>query len=588
MTSNLKRSVDTPRRIARILCRALMCVAALALAATEANAQTTPMAYRWDYYYLWDCPAGCIIAFDSYGFTPWATFGGVQPTWSPSGARVAFTNGYNIFVIPSTGGTAIQLTNNTSDAFILGPAWSPDGGQIAFVRQTSGPAELDLMNADGSGVRALSNRAASGNDVLWNVAHPSWSPDGARIAFTCEIDNQGICVINRDGTGLVRLTNGGWSPVWSPDGTRIAFSSGNGLALMNVDGSGVSPIGTSIPGWPGSWSPDGAQIAFTALGDLQQLCGSPPPGGTDPVCVTYTPLAIYTATTDGAVVTRVVDSGGDPAFMPACTTCIPNTIPITIDTNPAGLQITIDSVTSVAPQFFDWVPGSSHTIATNSPEGAGGTRNIFASWSDAGAISHSVAPTAATTFTANFKTQYLLTTGVSPGASGSITASPSSGDGFYDSGASVQLTATPIAGFTFAGFSGALAGVTNPQFVLMNAPKTVIANFSSTMHIGDLDGTRTNQQNAWTAAVTITLHDSKHGPVANATVSGSWSIGGTASCTTDSTGQCFVSKSATPRNTKSVVFTIVNVTNSTFLYRSADNHDPDGDSNGTSVTVSNP
>jgi hypothetical protein len=103
-----------------------------------------------------------------------------------------------------------------------------------------------------------------------------------------------------------------------------------------------------------------------------------------------------------------------------------------------------------------------------------------------------------------------------------------------------------------------------------------------------LDGTRTNQQNTWTAGVTITLHDSNHGPVANSTVSGSWSIGGTASCTTDGTGRCFVSRSAIPRNTKSVVFTIVNATNSTFLYRSADNHDPDRDSNGTSVTVSNP
>src|SRR5262249_27810270 len=143
-------------------------------------------------------------------------------------------------------------------------------------------------------------------------------------------------------------------------------------------------------------------------------------------------------------------------------TCTPNAIPITIETNPAGRQITVDGVTSVAPQFFDWVPGSSHTIATNSTQGTGGTRNIFASWSDGGAMAHSVAPTVATTVTANFKTQYLLTTGVSPGGSGSITTSPSSGDGFYDSGASTQLTATPIAGFTFAGFSGPLTGVTNP------------------------------------------------------------------------------------------------------------------------------
>jgi Tol biopolymer transport system component len=582
MTSNLKTSVDMPRRIARILCRALMCVAGLAVVATESNAQTWPMAGRYDIYYMWDCPAGCILQSGSYGFTPWATFGGAHPTWSPNGARIAFTTGLNILVVPSTGGTAFALTNNTSDAFLVSPAWSPDGGLIAFIRQTSGLEELDVMNADGSGVRALSNGAAD----------PSWSPDGARIAFTCQIDlHPNICVINRDGTGLVRLNSGGLSPVWSPDGTKIAFAGGSGLALMNVDGSGLSPIGTSIGGWPGSWSPDGALIAFTAWGDLHEVCGSPTPGGSGMVCETYTPLAIYTTTTDGAVVTQVVDSGGDPAFMPACKlpTCNPNTIPITIETNPFGLQITIDGVTSVAPQYFDWVPGSSHTIATNSPQGTGATRIVFANWSDGGAISHSVAPTARATLTANFKTQYLLTTGVSPGGSGSITASPSSSDGFYDSDASVQLTATPIAGFTFAGFSGALTGLTNPQSLTMSLPKTVIANFSPAMHIGDLDGTRTNQQNTWTALVTITVHDRNHIPVSNAAVNGSWSIGGTASsCTTDNTGRCFVSKSAIPRNTKSVVFTIVNATNSTFVYRSADNHDPDGDSNGTSVTVSNP
>src|SRR5215831_1744036 len=141
MTSNLKRPVEMRRRIARILCRALMCVTGLAAAATESNAQPTVLAYRFDDYYLMgNCDTGCALVVSPYIVTPWAGSGGYQPTWSPDRARIAFTDGYNIFVIPSTAGTPIQLTNATSDAF-LAPAWSPDGGQIAFVRYTGGPTE---------------------------------------------------------------------------------------------------------------------------------------------------------------------------------------------------------------------------------------------------------------------------------------------------------------------------------------------------------------------------------------------------------------------------------------------------------------
>src|ERR1035438_7514996 len=41
---------------------------------------------------------------------------------------------------------------------------------------------------------------------------------------------------------------------------------------------------------------------------------------------------------------------------------------------------------------------------------------------------------------------------------GVIVASPSSGDGYYNAGASVQLTATPAAGYAFSAFSGGLTG----------------------------------------------------------------------------------------------------------------------------------
>ncbi len=108
------------------------------------------------------------------------------------------------------------------------------------------------------------------------------------------------------------------------------------------------------------------------------------------------------------------------------------------------------------------------------------------------------------------------------------------------------------------------------------------------MHVGDLDRASTSQQSSWTATVTITVHNSSHGPLANAVVSAAWNGGGTGSCTTNASGQCAVSRSGISRNTGSVNFTVTNVALGAFVYKPASNHDPDGDSNGTTISVIKP
>jgi PKD repeat protein len=107
-------------------------------------------------------------------------------------------------------------------------------------------------------------------------------------------------------------------------------------------------------------------------------------------------------------------------------------------------------------------------------------------------------------------------------------------------------------------------------------------------HVGDLDGASTNQRSSWTAIVTITVHDSNHLPVANATVSGSWSGGGTGSCATNGGGQCAVARSTISKSNARVTFTVANITHATLTYASTGNHDSDSDSNGTTITVKRP
>ena len=92
----------------------------------------------------------------------------------------------------------------------------------------------------------------------------AWSPDGEKIAFASERDEDAeIYVMNADGSGQTRLTDveGGdhWPPTWSPEGDRITFTSDGAeevgeIYVMNADGSGLTqltddPATDAFPAW---------------------------------------------------------------------------------------------------------------------------------------------------------------------------------------------------------------------------------------------------------------------------------------------------------------------------------------------------
>ncbi|MFN0100535.1 MAG: BACON domain-containing protein, partial [Bryobacteraceae bacterium] len=148
---------------------------------------------------------------------------------------------------------------------------------------------------------------------------------------------------------------------------------------------------------------------------------------------------------------------------------------ITFTTVPAGLTMNIGGTTITAPQSLPRIPGTTLSVSVASPQaGATGTQYVYGSWSDGGAQSHTITiPANAATYTANFTTQYLLTTAVIPAGSGTVT-----GGGYHNSGATVPVTATANTGFQFANWSGDLSGSDNPQNLPMTGPRNVTANFT--------------------------------------------------------------------------------------------------------------
>ena len=254
--------------------------------------------------------------------------------WSADGSRIALvrasgqglSHGGEIWRVNVDGSDPVQLTNNDNGDY--GPAWSPDGNRIAFVSDRADPnanqvghapiSDLYVMDADGNGVTRLTESSGCGGN---GVESPSWSPDGARIAFSmphlegteCWFD---LFTMAADGTDITQLTESpgreGTSD-WSPDGTRIAFDRyGDGstdVFVVNADGTGeVRLTEDTAHDYLPAWSPDGTEIVFSSQRDFDgtNFLGKGDPGDAE----------LYVMNADGSGQTRLTH---DPAWDGAAT-----------------------------------------------------------------------------------------------------------------------------------------------------------------------------------------------------------------------------------------------------------------------------
>jgi TolB protein len=209
---------------------------------------------------------------------------------------VAYVRGGAIYV--TSGHSETRLTEDEVNSR---PRFAPDGHRIAYLHNNT----VWVMNADGSGKRQVSDRAAGG---------PSWSPDGASLAYSALSCTGGPGVYRVSSTTpaptaevlfpasckgeplpevatissiesapaaatLTERLSTDHAIAWSPDGTRIAFPGGECDSVADacltvgtvatgaeeaIDVYGGGGNGDRGFGVVPAWSKDGKKVAWTA------------------------------------------------------------------------------------------------------------------------------------------------------------------------------------------------------------------------------------------------------------------------------------------------------------------------------------
>jgi len=145
--------------------------------------------------------------------------------WGPHGWPFAFVRDGDVWLVDGMASAPRNLTHLPLGG-ARSAAWSPDGTEIV-VSTASG---LLVVAPDGSHPRWLEFPAGA-------VSVAAWSPDSSRFAVDVSGPDQGVLIVNVDGSASIRVDDV-MAPVWSPDGRFLLVNGGGGFLIVNADGSG--------------------------------------------------------------------------------------------------------------------------------------------------------------------------------------------------------------------------------------------------------------------------------------------------------------------------------------------------------------
>ena len=126
---------------------------------------------------------------------------------------------------------------------IISPTWSPDGARLAYV-SFENKKPVIYVHSLASGQRIVAANFKGSNSA------PAWSPDGRKLAVTLSKDGGSqIFTVNADGSGVQRLTRSAGintEPFFAPDGQAVYFTSDRGgspqIYRTSLDGNDVQRV----------------------------------------------------------------------------------------------------------------------------------------------------------------------------------------------------------------------------------------------------------------------------------------------------------------------------------------------------------
>lgn len=322
-------------------------------------------------------------------------------------------------------------SNNTSSDFQINIPTpidmkiSPEGslyvlsiypGRLTEVRYTKSnqnhPPIVSIGGTPTNGLAPLIVQfSASGSDVDGDSLSYSWSfgdesnGSGQNVSHTYTRPGRYTAQVTAsDGKGGVAseaiLVTVGSSPI-STINTPISGAKYKAGDLISYSGNGIDSFGLTIPSSAFSW-----KIIFHHGTHVHPFLG--PINGVKSGSFSIPTTGETSSDVFYRIELTVTDTNGLQSV--ATRDVLPIVSNIKIDTNPSGLKINLDGQPFVSPYSFTGVSGMIRNIGVLSPQTINGKDYEFVSWSDAGALNHTITtPSVNSIYTTVFKEKAIVT-----------------------------------------------------------------------------------------------------------------------------------------------------------------------------------